>query len=103
MMNDMLNPEIEDLNRKAEQYCQLLSNVHNEISKVIVGQDKIIVKLILALLSKGHVLLEGVINALLTIFYQEKDNELLRVHACHGLAKVINPEVDYQNALIPIL
>ena len=59
-MNDMLNPEIEELNRKAEQYCQLLSNVHNEISKVIVGQDKIIVKLILALLSKGHVLLEGV-------------------------------------------
>ena len=60
MMNDMLNPEIEELNRKAEQYFQLLSNVHNEISKVIVGQDKIIVKLILALLSKGHVLLEGV-------------------------------------------
>ena len=55
-----LNPEIEDLNRKAEQYCQLLSNVHNEISKVIVGQDKIIIKLILGLLSKGHVLLEGV-------------------------------------------
>jgi len=60
MMNDMLNPEIEELNRKAEQYFQLLSNVHNEISKVIVGQDKIIVKLILASLSKGHVLLEGV-------------------------------------------
>src|SRR5215212_7516990 len=60
MMTDMLHPEIEELNRKAEQYCQLLSNVHNEISKVIVGQDKIIVKLILALLSKGHVLLEGV-------------------------------------------
>ena len=60
MMHDMLNPEIEELNRKAEQYFQLLSNVHNEISKVIVGQDKIIVKLILALLSKGHVLLEGV-------------------------------------------
>jgi len=56
MMNDMLNPEIEELNRKAEQYCQLLSNVHNEISKVIVGQDKIIVKLILALLSKSSVL-----------------------------------------------
>lgn len=59
-MTDMLNPEIQELNRKAEQYRQLLSNIHNEISKVIVGQDKIIVKLILALLSKGHVLLEGV-------------------------------------------
>lgn len=60
MMTDMLNPEIKELNRQAEQYCQLLSNVHNEISKVIVGQDQIIVKLLLALLSKGHVLLEGV-------------------------------------------
>ncbi|MDX1372712.1 MAG: MoxR family ATPase [Nitrososphaeraceae archaeon] len=60
MMTDMLNPEIQELNRKAVQYYQLLSKVHNEISKVIVGQDKIIVKLILALLSKGHVLLEGV-------------------------------------------
>ena len=43
----MLNEEIEELHRKAEQYYHLLSNVHDEISKVIVGQDKIIVKLIL--------------------------------------------------------
>ncbi len=60
MMKGLLNPEIEALNTKAEQYCHLLSNVHSEISRVIVGQDKIIVKLIVALLSKGHVLLEGV-------------------------------------------
>ena len=59
-MSDLLNPEIETLNQKAEQYRQLLSNLHNEISKVIVGQDKIIMKLIIALLSRGHVLLEGV-------------------------------------------
>jgi Mg2+ and Co2+ transporter CorA len=43
-MSDLLNPEIETLNQKAEQYRQLLSNLHNEISKVIVGQDKIIMK-----------------------------------------------------------
>ena len=59
-MTDLLNPEIESLNQKAEQYRQLLCNVHSEISRVIVGQDKIISKLILALMSSGHVLLEGV-------------------------------------------
>ena len=55
-----MNPEIEQLTQKAEQYSELLCDIHSEISKVIVGQDKIIEKLILALLSKGHVLLEGV-------------------------------------------
>lgn len=56
-MADLLNPEIELLSQKAEQYPQLFSNIHSEISRVIASQDKIIVKLILALLSRGHVFL----------------------------------------------
>lgn len=59
-MTSILNSEIEFLNKKAEQYRQILDNLHKEISRVIVGQDKIIVKLLLALASRGHVLLEGV-------------------------------------------
>lgn len=59
-MTHMLNPEIEELNIKSQKYSILLSNLHKEISKVIVGQDSIITKLILALLSNGHILLEGV-------------------------------------------
>jgi len=59
-MTDLLNPEIEELNQKAEQYRHLLSKMHSEISRVIVGQDEIISKLTMALLSRGHVLLEGV-------------------------------------------
>ena len=59
-MTSLLNPEIELLNQKAEQYRQTLDNLHKEISKVIVGQDEIIAKLLLALASRGHVLLEGV-------------------------------------------
>lgn len=59
-MTSLLNSEIEFLNKKAEQYRQILDNLHKEISRVIVGQDKIIVKLLLALASRGHVLLEGV-------------------------------------------
>ena len=59
-MSYTLNPEIEELNIKSKRYSILLSNLHDEISKVIVGQDNIITKLILSLLSNGHVLLEGV-------------------------------------------
>ncbi len=59
-MTNLLNPEIAFLNEKAEQYRQILNSLHLEISKVIVGQDDIIVKLLVALASRGHVLLEGV-------------------------------------------
>lgn len=52
--------DIDQLNQDAKQYSLLLNSIHTEISKVIVGQDKVIEKLLLALLSQGHVLLEGV-------------------------------------------
>lgn len=54
-MADLLNPEIELLSQKAEQYRQLLSNIHSEISRVFASQDKIIVKLTLALLSRSRI------------------------------------------------
>lgn len=59
-MGDKMNPEIEQITQKAKEYSVQIQSLHEEISKVIVGQDKIIEKLILALLSNGHVLLEGV-------------------------------------------
>ena len=55
-----MDSEIEQLNRDAKQHSVLLNKIHAEISKVIVGQDRIIEMLLLALLSRGHVLLEGV-------------------------------------------
>jgi len=55
-----LNKEIQELNEKAKKYSEKLQKVHSEISKVIVGQDKIIEKLLIALISNGHVLIEGV-------------------------------------------
>jgi len=60
LISDLLSTEIQELNEKAEKYSQVLSKLHSEISRVIVGQDNTIIKLILALLSRGHVLLEGV-------------------------------------------
>lgn len=52
--------EIRELNEKAEKYSEKLQEVHSEISKVIVGQDKIIEKMLIALICNGHVLIEGV-------------------------------------------
>ncbi len=39
---------------------ELVAKIRNEVSKVIVGQEKLIDRLILAMISDGHILLEGV-------------------------------------------
>ena len=55
-----LPAEIADINEKAAGYAEALRRMHSEISKVIVGQNEIIERLMVALVAQGHVLLEGV-------------------------------------------
>ena len=55
-----MDKEIQILNKEAEKYSEQMRKVHLEISKVIVGHDKIIEKFLIALLADGHVLIEGV-------------------------------------------
>lgn len=55
-----MNQEIQKLNKRAEEYSIILERIEKEISKVIVGQDKIIRKFLIGLIAKGHVLIEGV-------------------------------------------
>lgn len=55
-----MNKEIQELNNTAEKYSEKLSKVHSEISKIIVGQNETVEKLLIALISDGHVLIEGV-------------------------------------------
>jgi len=55
-----MNKEIKFLNLRAQGYSKKLDNVLDEVKKVIVGQEDILNKLIIALISDGHVLLEGV-------------------------------------------
>lgn len=55
-----MNKEIQELNKKAEKYSEKIKKVHTEISKIIVGQETIVEKLLIALISDGHVLIEGV-------------------------------------------
>ena len=55
-----MNKEIQKLNERAEKYSEKIRKVHSEISKIIVGQEDIVEKLLIALISDGHVLIEGV-------------------------------------------
>lgn len=55
-----MNDEIVALNERSALYAKQLEQVQSEIKKVIVGQDKIIDRLLIALISSGHVLIEGV-------------------------------------------
>lgn len=48
------------LTTKEKEKSDLLNQVISEVSKVIVGQNKMIKSLLLGLLSRGHILLEGV-------------------------------------------
>jgi MoxR-like ATPase len=52
--------DIKSLNAASEKYCLVINSIMDEIKKQVVGQDEVIQKLMIALLSDGHVLLEGV-------------------------------------------
>lgn len=54
-----MNEGIQSLNKNAVIYSNELKGVIDEIHKVIIGQEDVIEKLILALIADGHVLLEG--------------------------------------------
>ena len=49
----------EATNRIASQ-AELVTKIREEVAKVIVGQEKLIDRLVLALVTNGHILLEGV-------------------------------------------
>ncbi len=51
---------IEELNQRVEEKHLLVNTIRHEISKIIVGQRKLIESLLIGLFSRGHVLIEGV-------------------------------------------
>src|SRR5215204_7050816 len=52
--------DIRQLNEKIGNAGRFVDNIRNEVSKVIVGQSYMLDRLLIGLLSNGHVLLEGV-------------------------------------------
>lgn len=55
-----MHKDILALTTEAKEYADLISPLRDEISRIIVGQQTIIDRLIIALIADGHVLLEGV-------------------------------------------
>ncbi len=53
-------PDIQALNEKIKQESAFVDLLNLEMEKVIIGQRAMVSKLLLALLSNGHILLEGV-------------------------------------------
>ena len=54
------NPEIQSLTEQSKKYSTEIMSIVDEVQKVIVGQEDVIKKLVIAMMSDGHVLLEGV-------------------------------------------
>jgi MoxR-like ATPase len=52
--------DIQQLNERIEESSKFIENIRKELSKVIVGQQYMIDRLLIGLLTDGHVLLEGV-------------------------------------------
>ena len=52
--------DIRQLNEKIEHAAAFVNRLRNEVEKVVVGQQNMIDRLLIGLLSNGHVLLEGV-------------------------------------------
>ena len=57
--NKTTNP-IEVINAKIQQESQFLDLINHEMSKVIIGQQYMVDRLMIGLLANGHILLEGV-------------------------------------------
>src|SRR5260370_8745538 len=51
---------VSDIDRLMESFQAEFRRVHHEISKIIVGYSDVIDDILMAILGKGHVLLEGV-------------------------------------------
>lgn len=51
---------VQEMNARVERESEFLRDVRSEIRRVIVGQDRLIDRVLMALLANGHILLEGV-------------------------------------------
>ena len=55
-----MNPDIKAINEKIIKESEFIDKIVSEVGKVIVGQTYMIERLLIGLLSNGHILLEGV-------------------------------------------
>lgn len=55
-----ISKEIEALGRECESHQPTIQAIFDEVKRILVGQDDMLMKLIIGLLCRGHILLEGV-------------------------------------------
>ena len=55
-----MHPDIAELNLKIKDASRFLDDVMDEVGKVIVGQRAMVERILIGILSDGHILLEGV-------------------------------------------
>ena len=83
--------DITELNAKVREEAQALERLTTEVRRVIVGQDAMVDRLLIALMTNGHVLLEGVPG-------------LAKTTAVNALAQALNLEfsrVQFTPDLLP--
>ncbi len=59
-MEAVLTTEIAEVNERVLAQSRFIDAVKSEVAKVIVGQDLLVERLLIAMLCRGHVLIEGV-------------------------------------------
>ena len=52
--------DLETFNKKIEEKSQFIKEIKTQISSIIVGQEDLINKILISVVSNGHILLEGV-------------------------------------------
>jgi MoxR-like ATPase len=55
-----MEPTIQEINERVQQEAVFIQDLLAEIGKVIVGQERLIQRLLIGLLADGHILIEGV-------------------------------------------
>jgi MoxR-like ATPase len=55
-----MSVDVAMLNEKIKEESSFVTLLKTEVGKVIVGQSKMVDRLLVGLLSRGHILLEGV-------------------------------------------
>src|ERR1700745_4228000 len=94
---------ISEIGRPMDAFQHEFRRVHNEISKVIVGYSDVIDDILMVILGKGHVLLEGVPGLGKTKLVQTLSDALhlrsSRIHFTHDLmpADIVGTTVVQEN------
>ena len=74
------NVDIKALNEKIQKESAFIDLLNLEVNKVIVGQKHMINRLLIGLLGKGHILLEGVPGLAKTLAINTLSQEIGRAH-----------------------